>query len=304
MKIENLNKFYGTFKALDNFELNVVENQVYGFIGRNGAGKTTTLNAVMQFIDFDSGTIYFDGKPLNKDDVSYKEFIAFVPDVPSFPSYLKGREVLALTADFIGIEASERNKRIKEVIERTDIKYPNKKVGQYSRGMRQRLAIASALLKKPKLLIMDEPTSALDPLGRKELLDLIRSLKSETTILYSTHILGDAQGVCDKIGLIENGRLVLEGDMDEILRSKVTNAYVVECERLDEVYKLLSQHAPFVDTIEKTQRGITFTLKENAKQRDIYRLFSTYDVHIDKLYKQSQSLEDVFVEVLNNENSV
>ncbi|WP_343089439.1 ABC transporter ATP-binding protein, partial [Methanocalculus natronophilus] len=142
LKIENLVKTYGTFKALNQLNLEVKEKEIYGFIGRNGAGKTTTLHSIMQFISFDEGIISFDGKPLNKDDNRYKEYISFVPDVPSFPEYLKGREVLMLTADFIGIQKEKQKALIDSIIEKTYLPYPNKKVSQYSRGMKQRLAIA------------------------------------------------------------------------------------------------------------------------------------------------------------------
>ncbi len=299
LKIENLDKFYGSFKALDGLTLEVKENEVYGFIGRNGAGKTTTLNAIMKFFDFDAGTIYFAGKPLDKDDIDFKEHIAFVPDVPSFPEYLKGRDVLSLTADFVGLDKENKKKAIQDVIEKSEIIHPNKKVGQYSRGMRQRLAIACALLKKPRLLIMDEPTSALDPMGRKELLELIRKLKDETTILYSTHILGDAQSVCDRIGLIERGRMVLEGDIKYVLNRKSTNQFVLECDKLAETYRLFKERAKFIKHIELFDTHLCFTLKESATQRDIYALLSTYGVDVNKLAKMSQSLEDVFVEVLD-----
>ncbi len=302
LKIEKLNKHYGTFKALNNLNLEVKENEIYGFIGRNGAGKTTTLNSIMQFIDYDNGVIYFNGKPLKKDKLEYKDFISFVPDVPAFPEYLKGKEILKITADFIGIDKSEQSELIANVIEKTNVEYPNKKVSQYSRGMKQRLAIACGLLKKPALLIMDEPTSALDPIGRKSLLDLIKSLKNEMTILYSTHILADAQSVCDRIGLIEKGELLLEGDIYEILNSKTTNKYVIESERIQEVYKLFSKHAKFVTNVKQFDNQVHFSLKESAKQRDIYALLATYEVSIDKLSKQSKSLEDVFMEVLKSED--
>lgn len=303
LKIENLVKTYGTFKALNQLNLEVKEKEIYGFIGRNGAGKTTTLHSIMQFISFDEGIISFDGKPLNKDDNSYKEYISFVPDVPSFPEYLKGREVLMLTADFIGIQKEKQKALIDSIIEKTYLPYPNKKVSQYSRGMKQRLAIACGLLKQPKLLIMDEPTSALDPIGRKSLLDLIKSLKNEMTILYSTHILSDAQNVCDRIGLIENGTLLLEGDIHEVLNHKTTNKYVIESDKTQEVYKLFSKHAKFVKEVDLIDNQVHFSLKESAKQRDIHALLATYEVSINRLYKQSKSLEDVFMEVLDNENT-
>ncbi len=300
LRLEQLTKYYGSFKALDALNMEVEANQIYGFIGRNGAGKTTTIHLIMRFLSQDEGAIYFDGKRLNKGDDAFKKDIAFVPDVPSFPSYLTGYDCLKLTAGFIGLDEQEAKSRIKDVIKRVDITKPQYKVGGYSRGMKQRLALACALLKQPKLLLMDEPTSALDPLGRQSLLALIKSLKHEMTILYSTHILYDAQMVCDKIGLIEHGRLILEGQVQDILTNQEDHVYEIQSMDPSLVENALKS-SPIVESMQHQDTTTECTLKSGATQKDLFALLSKVDVRIEGIHKKRQSLEDVFMAVLNHE---
>ncbi len=299
LKIEGLTKFYGDFKALDNLNMNVEANQIYGFIGRNGAGKTTTLHLIMRFLSHEAGSIQFNGEPVENGDVAFKKDIAFVPDVPAFPDYLTGEAVLRLTADFIGLKADVATAEIRKVIKRVGIEYPRKKVGSYSRGMKQRLSLGCALLKKPKLLLMDEPTSALDPVGRKDLLQLIKTLKNETTVLYSTHILNDAQQVCDTIGLIEAGKLLLEGRVSDILSPRESSIYVIESSRLSAL-KTVLDNSKLIDSVDISRTQLEIHLHENAKQTDFFDLLSKAAVEIESVKRKSQSLEEVFVEVLKH----
>ncbi len=299
LRLEHLTKHYGTFKALDNLNMAVEPNQIYGFIGRNGAGKTTTINLIMRFITQDNGAIYFDGKRLNKGDDVFKKDIAFVPDVPSFPSYLTGYDCLKLTAGLIGLDDQETKRRISDVVQRVDIAKPHHKVGGYSRGMKQRLALACALLKQPKLLLMDEPTSALDPMGRQSLLTLIKSLKQDMTILYSTHILYDAQMVCDRIGLIEKGQLVLEGSVNELLAGKEDQAYEIETMDINLVAKTLKR-SNLIESLTEKEASIECHLKPNVSQQDLFALLSKAELTIESIHKKRQSLEDVFMAVLND----
>jgi len=299
LKIENLKKSYGHFQALKGVDINVEANEIYGFIGKNGAGKTTTLNAIMNFLSTDGGSIIFDGEPIGPLDTAYKEKVAFVPDVPAFPTYLTARETLKLSAELIGLDDKEADLRIQDAIKRTSLAYPDKKVGGYSRGMKQRLAIACALLKRPKLLLMDEPTSALDPVGRRDLLELVKSLKNETTILYSTHILSDAQSICDKIGLIDHGVMRLEGTVRSILSSRDPFVYIIESENLNSVFEALKRSATFLKSIRMMEGHLEMDLRETANQSDIFDFLKRSKIDIDTLARKTKNLDDVFVEVLD-----
>ncbi len=298
LRIENLKKAFGDIHALRGVSLSVEKNEIYGFIGRNGAGKTTTLNILMSFLRKDAGRIIFAGEEIGFLDVAYKKKIGFVPDVPAFPPYLTGREVLTFAADFLGIHENKREK-VEEALAFSGLKDVRQKVGTYSRGMRQRLSIAQALLGDSQLLVMDEPTSALDPVGRREVLDLIKRLKEERTILYSTHILSDAESVADRIGLIDKGKILLESPMAEIKKTKDLTAYIVQTDLPVEELAEKLETEPFIKETKAEEDGLLCLLSgEGAEKRLLSRL-SGLDLTVYKFVEKTPSLEDAFVEVLH-----
>ncbi len=303
LKIDHLTKYYGNFKALDDVSIVVNKNEVYGFIGRNGAGKTTTINTVLSFLEYDSGTIMFEDKPITIDSTDYKRLIGYVPDVPSFPRYLTAREFLMFAYDSHGLSLSDRKATIDQVFADVQLSDTKQKIHSFSRGMKQRLAIAQALLNQPKLLIMDEPTSALDPLGRRDVLRIIQRLKDKMTVFYSTHILEDAQKVCDRIGLIENGKIILEDTVENITKKQKTLDYAVESSidanvLFDKLSTLKS-----LTNLEKHQLGVMFTIHKEETIQEVIKFLIDEDIDIIALKKLEKSLEDVFVEVLH-ENTV
>jgi len=298
LKIENLKKAFGDIHALRGVTLSVAKNEVYGFIGHNGAGKTTTLNILMSFIRKDAGRIVFDDEEIGFLDVSYKKKIGFVPDVPAFPPYLTGREILSLTADFLGI-TKDKTAKVDEALTFSGLKGVRQKVGNYSRGMRQRLSIAQALLGDPKLLVMDEPTSALDPVGRREVLDLIKRLKEERTILYSTHILSDAESVADRIGLIERGKILLESPMEKIRKAKDLTAYIIRTDLPAETLAKKLEQEPFVKETKTEEEGLLCLLAGEGAEKKLFSHLSTLDLTVYTFIEKTPSLEDAFVEVLN-----
>ena len=301
LTIRGLNKYYGNFKALDDFELTLNANEIYGFIGKNGAGKTTTLNVLMQLSFYETGTITFDGKKLNKDDYTFRKMVAYMPDVPSFPRYLKGREILELTAEFCGYDSKKTQEKINELKDSVGLLRLNQKVGTYSRGMVQRLALANALMQEPKLLIMDEPTSALDPIGRRAFLTIIKSVAKETSVLYSTHILSEAEAICDRVGLIDKGKMLKEGSVTEVIAPAIDATYIIDTLHPKRIIDILTNQT-WIKAIEPKEKHIEVTLTD-ATPAKLFRALASVDEKITAVYEKVPSLEEAFVEVLN-ENAI
>jgi ABC-2 type transport system ATP-binding protein len=209
IKTEELTKYYGTVKALNQLNLEVPENVVFGFLGPNGAGKSTTIKLLTAFAYPTSGKAFVAGEKVTCSNLALRAKIGFLPDVPAFYDWMTGREFLHLIGELHNLSANELKNRAEEMLEMVELKKAgNRRIGGYSRGMRQRLGIAQALINRPKVIFMDEPTSALDPIGRREVLELISRLKQNATIFMSTHILSDVERVCDMVGIINKGNLM------------------------------------------------------------------------------------------------
>ena len=189
LRISNLQKNFGDKKVLDGLDLTVPEKSIFGFIGKNGAGKTTTMKIVLGLIKADAGDIFVADKKACYGQTPTNRLIGYLPDVPQFYSFMTAREYLKLCGESLEMPKKEIVERSEELLTLVGLFDENHRITGYSRGMKQRLGIAQALLHRPKLLICDEPTSALDPVGRKEILDILVSAKEQTTVLFSTHIL-------------------------------------------------------------------------------------------------------------------
>ncbi len=220
LKISNLSKSFGTNSIIKNINLNVPEKTIYGFIGQNGAGKTTTMKMILGLICPDGGEIFVQGEKVSGVNNTTNKYIGYLPDVPEFYGYMTPMEYLLLCGEITGMSKTDAQKRAGELLERVGLAKHNKRIKGFSRGMRQRLGIAQALLHKPVLLICDEPTSALDPLGRKEILDILLAVKGETTVLFSTHILSDVEKICDRIAFLNDGVIAINGTLEEIKASR------------------------------------------------------------------------------------
>ena len=219
LKINNLTKTYGDKKAVDNLSLNILPGEIYGFIGHNGAGKTTTIKSVAGILQFDSGEIFINGTSLKENPVECKKQIAYIPDNPDLYEFMSGIKYLNFIADIFGISAKERNEKIEKLAELFEIKKDlNNPISAYSHGMKQKLAIISALIHNPKLIIMDEPFVGLDPKASHILKGLMRDIcNSGGAIFFSTHVLEVAEKLCDKIAIIKNGRLIITGETHDVI---------------------------------------------------------------------------------------
>lgn len=214
--IRNLSKAFGPLTVLRDLDLRVPEHSVFGFIGKNGAGKTTTMKLILGFLKADAGDISVCGQPVRFGSAGTNRMIGYLPDVPAFYGDMTPQEYLTLCGRLSGLPDGEIRSRGGELLEMVGLSGVTRRIKGFSRGMKQRLGIAQALLHRPKLLICDEPTSALDPVGRKDILDILLQVRSQTTLLFSTHILSDVERICDTVGILEGGRLVLQGGLEEL----------------------------------------------------------------------------------------
>ncbi|OGO61570.1 MAG: multidrug ABC transporter ATP-binding protein, partial [Chloroflexi bacterium RBG_19FT_COMBO_49_13] len=206
VRIEELRKVFGTFQALDGLSLTVEGGTVFGFLGPNGAGKTTTIRILTGLAHATSGHAWVLGKEVTANGRETARHIGYLPEEPAFYPWMTPREFLDFVGRVFGLPAAERSSRTNELLALAGLEEAAKRrIGGFSRGMRQRLALAQALLNHPEVLFMDEPASALDPEGRKEVLDFIGSLRGQCTVFMSTHILADVERVCDTVGIINQG---------------------------------------------------------------------------------------------------
>lgn len=232
LKIEHLTKKYGNFKAVDDLSLHIAPGEIYGFIGHNGAGKTTTLKSVVGILQFDNGEIYIDGTSITADPLKCKKEIAYIPDNPDIYEFMTGIKYLNFVADIFGVSAADRQEKIRKYAEifelSSDLAQP---ISTYSHGMKQKLAIISAWIHSPKLIIMDEPFVGLDPKAAHLLKGMMREIcDNGGAIFFSTHVLEVAEKLCDKIAIIKEGKLVRSGTMEEVKGDDSLEAVFLELE--------------------------------------------------------------------------
>lgn len=218
LRIESLTKIYGEKKAVDALTLHILPGEIYGFIGHNGAGKTTTLKSVVGILKYDEGEIYIDGKSVKTDTLACKKELAYIPDNPDLYEYMTGIQYLNFVADIFGVPADVRQKRIRQYGDLFELTGDLAQgISSYSHGMKQKLAIISAWIHQPKLVIMDEPFVGLDPKAAHILKGMMRELCDEGgAIFFSTHVLEVAEKLCDKIAIIKGGKLLVSGTMEEV----------------------------------------------------------------------------------------
>jgi len=289
LSIEGLSKSFGTNKVLDNISFDVPEGSIFGFIGANGAGKTTTMNMILGFLEIDSGEITACGEKV----ICGKTIksIGYMPDVPEFYNYMRPAEYLRLCGELSGMSKAQIKKRSGELLELVGLANANRKIGGFSRGMRQRLGIAQALLGDPKLLICDEPTSALDPIGRKEILEILLTVKGQATVIFSTHILSDVERIADRAAILHNSKIALSGTLAD-LKSRRTDGYDVEFD--DE--STANTFAGLMKPENTSVSNSTVTVK-NTDGSLILSTLSDHKLIPVKLELLEPTLEDLYIEV-------
>ncbi|HHJ5708637.1 TPA: ATP-binding cassette domain-containing protein [Streptococcus pyogenes] len=298
LKIDNLHKSFGKNTIINGLSMSIPENTIFGFLGKNGAGKTTTMKMILGFLKIDEGSIKVFGEEVSFGQSKTNRFIGYLPDVPEFYGYMTAKEYLNLCGSITGLSKNEIKKKSEELLELVGLRDVNKRISGYSRGMKQRLGIAQALLNSPKLLICDEPTSALDPLGRKEILDIILKIKDFTTVIFSTHILSDVEAICDHVVVLDKGKNVLEGSIDELKNIKRKNTIKIRFKSDKELkaFKLIDKFS----NLATNEKGDTLYLTDEENQlKDIDILCELYKLNIFPLEIKIEepTLENIFLEV-------
>lgn len=296
LSIKNIQKSFGDQNVLQQVTFEVPENSVLGFIGQNGAGKTTLMKMIVGLLKQDTGNISVCGEEVTFGNNKTNQWIGYLPDVPEFYDYMTAFQYLKLCGDITDFPKNELNHRIEELLDLVGLANSSKKIKTYSRGMKQRLGIAQALLNKPRLLICDEPTSALDPIGRKEILDILHQVKKETTVIFSTHVLSDVEKICDHIVLLHEGKIKLNMTPDSFKNSFGLKKIRVQ---LPNHYdsKNFKKHFNVEETSTSGEYLVSSeVLKET--QKALYQFFITEDIFPEKIDIYQPNLEEIFTEVV------
>lgn len=292
LEIRNLSKTYKNKEVLKNINMKILDGDVYGFIGPNGAGKTTTIKCILGLLKPTSGEIYIEGKNLSKYQANNPLSIGAMIDYPSFYPNLSGYKNLLLYANVLDLD----KKRVEEVLDLVKLlDDKNKKVSNYSMGMKQRLAVARAFLTKPKIAILDEPTNGLDPKGVNDMRNLIKDLAKEnnTTFIYCSHILNEVQNLCNRVAIIDKGKILVEDSMDNLLHSDKESYNIISNEKVRLKQSLEKAALKIVDTDD----GVRVEIK-NGEFKLINKLIVDNNIEVLDIFKNSKSLEDYFMKEL------
>lgn len=301
LAIENLSKRFGEHNIINNLSFSVPENTIYGFLGQNGAGKTTTMKMVLGLLKPTRGKISVCGEEVTYGETKTNRHIGFLPDVPEFYGYMKPMEYLALCGEITGLDRKKLKSKSEELLSLVGLDKTGKRISGFSRGMKQRLGIAQALLNEPKLLICDEPTSALDPIGRKGILDILLSVKGKTTVVFSTHILSDVERICDHVAVLHKGSLVLNGTLSQLKQSHGLDTLQIEFNSIDDLRRFTSEDSIRMLFQNAEHTECTVTLKSNDINKVVEQLYNA--IFVTKIYPikveiLEPTLENLFMEVV------
>lgn len=295
LTLKDVSKSFGSKKVVDGLSFSIPKNTIFGFVGENGAGKTTTMKMILGLMQMDSGEILVDGTKVVYGNTPTNRKVGYLPDVPEFYTYMTPREYLRFCGEITGLSSKEINSRADELLERVGLANENKKIKGFSRGMKQRLGIAQALIGKPELLICDEPTSALDPLGRKEILDILVASKDETTILFSTHILSDVERICDRIAFLHKGKLALSGSIGNIKKMNTKEEYEVVVQNRENISLLQMQ---FQNSVKVDDYTLKIHVDSSSSVKQIMQFILDKSIAFEKIEKCENTLENLFMEVV------
>ena len=302
IKVINLKKSYGSLEALKSVSFEVEKGSVFGFIGRNGAGKTTTMNILTGLIKFDEGEIFVKGKDFLKYKQELVKSIGYLPEAPTFYNYMNAYEYLNFIGKIVGYDFKKPRKNAGELLEMVKLsKQGRRRIGGYSLGMKQRLALAVAFINNPEILFLDEPASALDPEGRLEMLELIESLKDDKiTIFLSTHILNDAERVCDKICIIDKGKILLTKDLSQLYETYMQPIFDIEFEEDPKGEINLLKKLNWVESIKKSGQRISIYVKDiDYAKEEILKELSKLSTNVASYQVRKSTLEDIFIGMVN-----
>ncbi|MFZ0576642.1 MAG: ABC transporter ATP-binding protein [Psychrobacillus psychrotolerans] len=294
LHVQALTKEYGKEKAVNQVTFSLYKNTATALIGPNGAGKTTTLSILAGLLKQTSGSVVIDGDI--QGDI--RSEIGFLPQYPQFYSWLTALEFIEMVAKLSGIDGKmikSQSVRTLDFVGLADAK--NKKVGTFSGGMKQRLGLAQAIVHKPGLLLLDEPVSALDPMGRREVLNLLKELQEHTTILYSTHILNDAEEMTDQLLFLRKGELVEQGSLKEVRDKYANPQYRILFADMEEAAKFV-EISPWPA---RQENEVAFVHLEDKKpiMNEVLQVLANSNLRLSKVERASASLEEIFLQVVN-----
>ncbi|MGN0155377.1 MAG: ATP-binding cassette domain-containing protein [Lachnospiraceae bacterium] len=295
LTLSHVSKSFGERKIIRDISFSVPEGMVFGFIGQNGAGKTTTMKMILGLLQLDDGEITVNEKKVRYGQNETNCYIGYLPDVPEFYGFMTPREYLLLCGSITGLSKKESMKRTEELLEMVGLKDANKRIHGFSRGMKQRLGIAQALLNSPKLLICDEPTSALDPVGRKEILEILSAVKKETTVIFSTHILSDVERICDRIAFLHDGEIALQGTLEEVKGVRGGTGLEIEFIKPEDATHFQSLYAG--GKLE-TPLKLFYEKKTEQDMMEMMQLLVENHILVQRMEMLEPNLEDLFMEVV------
>ena len=293
LRITGLHKSFGDKEVLRGLDLSVPENSIFGFLGKNGAGKTTAMKTVLGLLKADSGEITVNGEAVVYGQTATNRFIGYLPDVPEFYSFMNAGEYLRYCGEVCGMPRAEIALRSAELLDLVGLADEKHRIRGFSRGMKQRLGIAQALLSRPKLLICDEPTSALDPIGRKEILDILLAVRDQTTVLFSTHILSDVERICTDVAFLSDGVIAMRGAVSELKEIKRSERLRIEAESAESANEILK----LVSDSEKTAEYEITVKGDESKLLEVMSVLAKNKLPIKKIERIEPTLEDIFMEV-------
>ena len=312
IKVEHLTKYYGDFHAVDDLSFQIAEGHVYGFLGPNGAGKTTTMNIMTGCLSPTSGSVTVGGFDILAEPEQAKRLIGYLPEQP--PLYMNETpvEYLRFVGEAKGLRGEELDRQISEVIGQVKIReVAHRRISALSKGYKQRVGIAQALLGNPKVIILDEPTVGLDPLQIIEIRDLIRQLGQAHTVILSSHILSEVQAICEKILIIAHGKLLAFGEPDQLERSLLSAGEIDFTTEADEqtVRSILSRVDDITDIALEQKQGGLLSARVHTDSRDIYAVsralffaFASRRKALLEMTLKKASLEDIFIELTESGN--
>lgn len=295
LTVSHVSKAFGKKKVVEDLSFSVPEHTVFGFIGQNGAGKTTTMKMILGLLKMDDGEIFVNGEQVKFGQNQTNQYIGYLPDVPEFYGFMTPAEYLELCGNITGMSKERIRGRAEELLELVGLAEEKRRIRGFSRGMKQRLGIAQALLNNPKLLICDEPTSALDPLGRKEILDILASVKKETTVIFSTHILSDVERICDETAFLNDGKIVLHGTLEEVKMLHKNMGLEIEFHRTADMEQFLQTYPA------GKCHGRTKLVYDRGTEQDMIemmRFLVQHGICIQRIEMLEPTLENLFVEVV------
>lgn len=293
LHITGLYKKFGDKEVLRGIDLAVPEHSIFGFIGKNGSGKTTTMKTVLGLLKADSGEITVNGEKVTFGENNTNKYIGYLPDVPEFYSFMTAEEYLRFCAEITDMSREEIDARVTELLALVGLKGEKHRIKGYSRGMKQRLGIAQALLNKPKLLICDEPTSALDPIGRREILDILSAVTEQTTVLFSTHILSDVERICTDVAFLNNGAIEIQGKLADIKARFRGNEYQIQTELEEDIARLCTAF----DKMKVADKSKATFNESDYGVSDVLRFVADEGISIIRIERAELDLEDLFMEV-------